>query len=278
MTITSILYVRNQIIARAMRLAQVASDMEVMDDQKLLHAGEALACLLRAWQEKKINLWTEEWLTATLTASSTVLATDGKYYRCIKGHVSTTLEQPGVGLDWTSYWFEDSSITSASAWAVTTTYTCIAEVSATSSYDILDAFIRDGVNEYDLVQNDQLGFFQTFDVQTLQTPTQFWFDKKNNLIHLSYIPDKTTYVLHYLSIRTLDNLLTDGQPPDIPASYQDALVYCLAANLADEAGIPIERCQYLRANGERYLQQVMSGPFQDKRKPQGVKSMYSRFK
>jgi hypothetical protein len=274
---TAIIYVRNQIIARAMRLAQVSSDMDVMDDQKLLHAGEALACLLRAWQEKKINLWTEEWLTATLTASSTVLATDGKYYRCIKGHTSTPTDEPGVGSQWTTYWFEDSSVTGA-AWATTTAYTCAAEISSPTSYDILAAFIRDGVNEYDLLQNDQVGFFQTFDVQTLSTPTQFWFDKKNQVIHLSYIPDKTTYVLHFLSIRTLDNLLADGQPPDIPSSYQDALVYCLAANLADEAGIPLERCQYLRANGERYLQQVMSGPFQDKRKPQGIKSMYPRFK
>lgn len=274
---TAIIYVRNQIIARAMRLAQVSSDMDVMDDQKLLHAGEALACLLRAWQEKKINLWTEEWLTANITASSNVLGSDGKYYRCIKGHTSTPADEPGVGAQWTTYWFKDSSVTGA-AWATTTAYTCAAEISSPTSYDILAAFIRDGVNEYDLLQNDQMGFFESFDVQTLQIPTQFWYDKKNNLIHLSYIPDKTTYVLHYLSIRTLDNLLADGQPPDIPSSYQDALVYCLAANLADEAGIPIERCQYLRANGERYLQQVMSGPFQDKRKPQGVKSMYSRFK
>lgn len=273
---TAILYVRNQIIARAMRLAQVASDMEVMSDQKLLHAGEALACLLRAWQEKKINFWAEEWLTSTFTASSNVLS-GGKYYRCIKGHTSIAANEPGVGADWTTYWFEDSSVTGV-AWVVTTAYTCIGEITTTSSYDIIAAFIRDGVNEYDLFLNDQVGFFSSFDVQTLQTPTQFWFDKKNNLIHLSYIPDKTTYVLHYLSIRTLENCLVDGQPPDIPASYQDALVYCLAANLADEAGIPIERCQYLRANGERYLQQVMSGPFQDKRKPQGIHSMYSRFR
>ena len=276
---SALLLVRNQIIARAMRLAQVASDMEVIADQKLIHAGEALACLLRSWQEKKINLWAEEWLTLTLTASSNVIGSDGKYYRCIKGHTSTPSNAPITGADWTSYWFEDSSATTgAVAWAVTTDYTCIGEVSSPTSYDIIAAFIRDGVNEYDLFLNDQVGFFSSFDVQTLQTPTQFWFDKKTNTIHLSYIPDKATYVLHILSIRTLENLLVDGQRPDIPASYQDALVYCLAANLADEAGIPLERCRYLRANGERYLQLVMSGPFQDKRKPQGVKSMYPRFK
>lgn len=275
---TPILYVRNQIIARAMRLAQVASDMAVMDDQKMLHAGEALACLLRAWQEKKINLWTEEWLALPLTASSAV-SQGGKYYRCIRSHTSAAASTPGSGAETTTYWLEDESVSgSAVAWASGTDYTCIGEIYQEGIYDVLSAFIRDDLNDYGLCIADQMEFFKEHDYQTLQIPTGVWFDKKSGMIRLTPIPDKTTYVLHCLVIRTLENLLIDGQPPDIPASYQDALVYCLAANLADEGGIPIERCQYLRMTGERYLAQVMSGPFQDKRKTQGIQSMYPRFR
>jgi len=276
---TPILYVRNQIIARALRLAQISSDMGVMDDQKVIQAGDALATLLRAWQEKKVNLWAENWITFTLTVSSNVIGTDAKYYRCIKGHTSTSSSSPGVGSNWSTYWEQDdSATTSAVAWAAGTAYVTIAEISATDCYAIISSFVRDGKNEYDLRLADSLEFFKTSDHETLQLPTMLWFDNKTKVISLSPIPDTTNYVIHALVIRQLENLLIDGQPPDIPASYQDALVYCLAANLADENGLPIERCQYLRATGERYLAQVMSGPFQDKRKTQGLKSMYPRFK
>lgn len=275
---TPILYVRNQIIARAMRLAQASSDMAVMDDQKMLHAGEALACLLRAWQEKKVNLWTEEWLTLPMTASSAV-SSGGKYYRCIRSHTATPASTPGTGSETTTYWLEDATVSgSAVAWVVGTAYTCMGEMYQEGIYDVLSAFIRDDLTDYGLCLADQMEFFKEHDYQTPQIPTRLWFDKKTGYIRLSPIPDKTTYVLHFLAIRALENILIDGQPPDIPASYQDALAYCLAANLADEAGIPIERCQYLRMTGERYLAQVMSGPFQDKRKTHGVQSMYPRFR
>jgi len=142
---------------------------------------------------------------------------------------------------------------------------------------VIMGFLRDGLNDYPLVLSDQLEFFKYHDPQTSQQPHLMWFDKKTQVVHLSPPPDKTTYVLHVLIVRFLENLLIDGQTPEFISTNHESLVYHLAANMADEGGLPIERCLYLRSQGDRFLAQVMSGPFQDKRKPQGTQSMYRRF-
>jgi hypothetical protein len=44
-------------------------------------------------------------------------------YECIKDHTSAASSEPGVGVDWETYWFANEGSTTASAWAGSTAYT-----------------------------------------------------------------------------------------------------------------------------------------------------------
>ena len=65
------------------------------------------------------------------------------------------------------------------------------------------------------------------------------------------IPDLTTYYWQYRVVRKLADFDTALGTPEMPQRWLDPLVYSLAANLADEKQISLERCAYLQAKAKQ---------------------------
>ena len=94
------------IIARALRLCGVAQNGVAASTTDKTNAYLALNALVKSLQNEGYNLWAREWIQKTLTASSIVTGSDGKYYECIKSHTSGSTTEPITGANYEAFWLE----------------------------------------------------------------------------------------------------------------------------------------------------------------------------
>lgn len=240
---------RNQIVLRVLRILGVIQEGKQPTAAQWATAIEAFDCFIRALQEEGAQLWLSEWVTRPLsTAASSVLATDGKSYRCLRNHTSAGANEPGVGSDWTTYWTETATA-STTPWAIFTAYTSPGHFEDADAAAIEQAFIReaDGTDTgLSLISTREWGDLPNKSDDGL--PRLMLMERTLAPSVMLYpLPDLTTYVLHYRRIRYLSDFASATATGDFPSSWIDAIVFGLAHRLSFEYGVPLQEREQLRA-------------------------------
>lgn len=269
----------NQIISGALRIVGALAEKQSLDLDTFNEGLEALNALLNHLAETDEGLWRLSWGTQTFTASSAV-SIGGKYYRCILGHTSSASTTPGTGANWTTYWYEDSSVSgSSAAWATATAYTCAGDFTFSSAHAITQAFIRWQNTDYP-VKMAQFGQFLALPGSKYDEdiPRVLYFDRLNSLkIHLWPIPNSDVVsngVLHLLTVDPISEVEDAGDMVPIPPTFVRALKYLLAADLADEKEIEATRAQRIEAKAQALWYECRKGPHADNSDMNGVKSCF----
>jgi hypothetical protein len=230
---------RNEIVTRSLRIVGAISTENSPTANQLTTGVEALNAMIKAWQTDDIFLWTRDWETKTFTASSEVTGTDGNIYECIRSHTSGSSTKPITGADYTTYWYKRG--TTGGTWYTSTSYSSIGDFDvASDTLDIEKAFIRDNDSDTNV---DIVSFAKYLDVyQKFNTgkPYMMALDKQlTPKVYLYHPPDITTYVLHYLRVRKLEDFDASTNNPDFPVKWINAIIWGLADELSDEYGLGI---------------------------------------
>lgn len=77
-------------------------------------------------------------------------------------------------------------------------------------------------------------------------------------IYLYPVPS-TTYTLYYLGVKLLADFDAAGDVPDVHSRWFNTLAYLLAANLADDFGLPISERQWLEQKAEKFKATAKKG-------------------
>ena len=229
---------RNDIVRRALRKVGIIGDGETMSTEQLSNGCEELNGIIEGDNNLRNKMWKREWVIHPFTDASEV-TTGGKFYRCIMQHTSASDNEPDSGDEWTMYWIEDTSITSASAWANATAYTCPAQFSfPTGVMGIDQAFLRE-TNGAD----QQIEILSWRDFVTLPKksstgdPNYLAVDEAlTPTVYLNPIPEDTDVVLHYIAIMAMEVFTSASETADMPNRWLDFLVHRLASRLADTYG------------------------------------------
>lgn len=130
---------RNDIIKKAFNMVGIRNP----SNDQYQEGSDFLNIEINAIQNEGIYLWKTNENVYSLTASS-VVKNNLKSYRCVKGHTSASVSEPGTGSDWAFYWTEVTYDATHAAWALSTAYTSVNEVSLGSSViDVSDVLIRE---------------------------------------------------------------------------------------------------------------------------------------
>lgn len=269
----------NQIISGALRIVGALAEKQNPTLDQFNNALETLNALINHMAEVDPGMWRMTWGTQTFTASSAV-SNGGKYYRCIRKHTSAATNEPGVGANYTTYWYEDSSVSgSAAAWVTATDYTCSGDFAFTSAFAIAKAFVRYEGTDYPLQLAEFGEFLDTDKDKTEQdVPRLLYFDRLNSYdVHLYPQPDSTiatSAVLHLLYINHMTELADAGDAAYLPPTMLRALKYMLASDLADERGRSTEFCTRITAKAEALWAMCRKGPHSDVSEVKGIKPCF----
>ena len=238
----------SQILSRVFRILGVTQEGQQPSAAQISCAREALGALIRSFQDRGVHFWTTAWMYVALsTTPSSVLGTDGKYYRCINSHISDSDNKPITGKNWTSYWLETTTATTT-VWTTSTTYYSNNMVLDPTLDDLEQAFIRD-TSGYDTTLElvDAKAWGELSNKNEIGRPTKIWLNRTlTRTIQLWPIPDLTTYVLHYRRIRYLNDFTAVTGTGDFPQSWIDAIIFHLAHRLSFEYGNPIQEREELK--------------------------------
>lgn len=221
---------RDTIISAAFRKSGISTPTAT----DVTNAAEALNLICKALQTDN-EIWTRNWTQKTFTASSEVTGTDGNIYTCILSHTSAASNKPITGANYLTYWVKKG--TTGGTWITATAYTSIGDFTLTDeTVDIEKAFIRDtNSNDYPVRIAPLTEYLSVLDKSNTGRPYMLVFDKQlNPVVYLYYQPDVTTYILHYLRIKRLQDFDASTDNPDFPVHWFRYLVYALAAEIAPD--------------------------------------------
>jgi len=245
---------RSQIIKSALRKVGAIGQGDNPTPEQTSEAADELNGMVKQWQAEGINLWSVEWITQTLTASSEVLGTDGNNYKCIRNHTSAAANKPITGADYTTYWKPEGS--SGGAWADSTAYTSLNQYALdVNIIGIEEVFIRRNTSYYDtplrvLSREEWMNLGTKF---ALGTPYMIWFHRLHTPeIFLYPFPDNTTDVVHLSVIRKTQDFDTASDSPDFTEEWISALVWNLAARLAFEYSLPADERRDLNSMAKEF--------------------------
>lgn len=251
---------RDQIIAAALEKLGVVQAGDSPTANQIASASTALNLMVKSWQNKGVFLWTVEWVTKTLSASSEVTGTDGSVYTCIRSHTSAASNRPVTGANWSTCWRLRGS--TGGGWLTTTSYSSIGDFAVESdTIGIEQAFLR--TNDYsdtplEIIRRER--FQEITDKSATGQPSFLFFDRRlSPQIFLWPIPNDSTDVLHVQRVRALEDFDAAGNNADFPVRWLRALVYGLAADLADDYKRPITEFDRLFAKAERLFDEAKSG-------------------
>jgi len=289
----SVSYVQtaNEIVAGAFRICGVLAVNQPLSLDNFNDGLAALNALLNAMMEEDPGTWRMTWGTQTFTASSAV-SNGGSYYRCIRGHTAAASNEPGVGADWTSYWYEDATVSgSAVAWALSTVYTCSGDFTFTAAYSVAKAFVRYQNTDYPVKLAEFGEFLDTAVLQTTQAfyptvanrtdediPRVMYFDRQNSSrLFLTPLPSSEVVsngVLHLLYVNHIAEVAAVGDNVAIPPAWVRAMKYLLASDIADEKGVSSERSARIQAKAEALWARCRRGPHTNNSEVKGIKPCF----
>lgn len=220
-------------------------------------AARKLNGIVKTLRTRHIHLWTVEWVTQTFVVSNAV-TNNGTTYRCIKGHTSSATDEPGVGADNSTYWIEDPAATGAVAWDLTTGYTSNNEFTvAADTIGMSDVKIRDAGDDYpvDIISFSE--YMKVSDKAEQGRPYQMVFNKQTTpQVILHYHPDFTTYVLHYLRVRKLQDFDAGTNNWDGPDTWIPLLIKMLRYEMAPKFDVSMQERSVLRSEAEDEMRRV----------------------
>lgn len=250
---------RTQIIEGALQRIGVLSAGQNASSDRLAQGSFWLNLLVKAIQNEGVRLWTEEWETQTLTASSEVVGTDTLNYECIRPHTSAAANKPVTGADYTTYWTQRG--TSGGVWATSTAYTAqgVFDLPA-RTVGISKAFYRstqDNDLPIELIKFTE--YLDKHDKTLKGDPVTLAIndDISTPRVFLYPIPDDTTDVVHILRIRALHDFANPGDTSDFPQRWIEAIINGLAERLSHVYSLPLDERLVLDSRYRAALKQAM---------------------
>lgn len=227
----------NEIIDLSLRRAGELADGEIATAEQTLIGRKHLNAMTKAWRAEGIYLWTIDWITIPMVASSIVLGTDGFDYETIRNHKSALDNRPITGAKHPSFWKKLATSTGAT-WVVDTNFTSIANYSLDKSVvGIDDAKIRFSADNSDrpLTSMTREEYFNLGNVTTLGDPNRYWFNRLTTPeIFLYPFPDSTTeFVTELATIKFFQDFDTGNDMADFLQEWLEPLVDGLAYRLAN---------------------------------------------
>lgn len=237
---------RDEIISAALRKLEIYDP----DPAQISYADEALNLIVKSLQSYNVFLWAREWVTKGLTASSVVVGTDGLQYTCIRSHTASSANKPVTGAEWRMYWAQEG--TGGAVWADTTAYSCIGDFTvAVETIAIDKMMVRDVDTDSDMDMVTSFDYLSETDKRTTGKPVKAWVEKQiPPVVRVWPIPDKTTYVLHYLRVRKLQDFSAADDNADFDVRWLEFLIYKLAHRLSPEYMFSIERQVLLKKEAD----------------------------
>jgi len=204
-----------------------------------------LNLVVKSLQNEGVQLWTQEWETQTLTASSEVTGTDGNVYTCIRPHTSASSNKPVTGADYSTYWTLAGS--TGGVWATSTAYTSLSSFDLPArTVGIVQAFVRDTQDNdlpVDLIPFSD--YLRISDKTYTGGPDSLAIndDISTPRAFLYPIPDDVTDVIHILRIRPLYDYDAASNTSDFPQRWLEVVIFGLAERLAHNYGLDINTIQ-----------------------------------
>ena len=238
---------RTQIIEAALQRLGVLSAGQSASSDQLSQASFWLNLLVKSLQNEGVRLWTEEWETQTLTASSEVVGSDGLNYECIRPHTSATSNKPVTGADYTTYWTQRGE--SGGVWADATGYTSVGSFDLPArTIGISQAYYRSTQDNDIPIELKKLSAYLNIHDKTLKgDPTSLAIneDISTPRVFLYPIPDDTTKVIHILRIRPLHDFDAPGDTSDFPQRWIETIIYGLTERLGHVYSLDLNSLQLL---------------------------------
>ena len=112
---------------------------------------------------------------------------------------------------------------------------------------VLSARINDGSNDIYIHPICRNEYFDLTDKDTQGRPTQMYYDRQltDGVIYLWPTPNDSSETLKFTYERVIEDFDTSSDTPDFPPEWFRALKWMLAAEIAVEYGIKIDRLSYL---------------------------------
>jgi hypothetical protein len=249
---------RDDIINRAYRLVRSTSSRTSPDANQVTVAAQALESINKKIQNEGVRLWTLEWATKTLTASSEVTE-GGVVYTCIKAHTSADgTNKPGTDADWTTYW-RTGGTAGATAWADATPYTSIGEFTLTSNtLGIESAFVRRNGNDTPINIISSSQYFEISNKDNEGQVNSLWFDRQlTPIVRLWPYPSDADDVIHYHAVQTMDDFDAASNNGEFPVQWVEYFTFELAYRLSFETDLPLNERILLQQEAEKLKQEAM---------------------
>ena len=192
-----------------------------------------------------------------VTQNQTTLVTSDLVsgYRCTRSHTSSSDTEPGVGSQWQSFWFRDSSIV-GSAWVSGVPYHSIGDLTLSSDVQEIIRFnikINDNDWPCEIVDFDK--YFEIPLKQQTGQPIQVYVDYQSTspILYFFYQPDKE-YFISYLTVNKIPSLDSPDQVPVYQENWINALTYRAAQYLSDRMRIPLNERGYIRNQADTLME------------------------
>ena len=211
-----------------------------------------LNAMVKSWATDNIFIWNLDWFTLPLHDSD-IRNVNGVDYQCIRNHISSLENQPGVGATQGSYW-EALSSNSAVPWAVDNNYVTAGNYYLNNEIIGIEcARIKENDGGYTLLHPfSESDFFSLGSPNTTGQTTRYYFRKKKTPeVFLYPVPDNTTdYSIEFSAYRYPQDFDSNGNYADFLQEWSEALYMGLAVRLAVQNGIFGQRLQDLKVLAE----------------------------
>jgi len=233
---------RNEIIELAFEQIGVKQSNQELTPEQYSRGNKLLNAMVKSWAAEEIFLWALDWFTLDLH-NSDQRNVSGVDYGCLRNHLSTIDNQPGVGFAWESFWISLGTNT-AVPWAEDNNYVSI------GNYNINDNII--GIDVARIKNNKGAGqaymplhtmsrsdFFSLGDPTVSGQATRYYFRKgKYPSLFLYPVPDDiTNYTVEFSAYRYTQDFDNGSDNPDFLQEWIEALYMGLSVRLATQNGI-----------------------------------------
>lgn len=226
---------RDDIITDALRVLKVVDQDGSATANQITNGATALNRMVKAWRPASKMLWTMDWITQTLTASSEVDGTDSEVYTCIRPHTSAASDTPITGANYSTYWLKRGS--TGGTWVTSTNYVSVNQYSlAAEIWSIDNAFIRRANIDVPLTALSREDYLEQANKGVEGKPNSYYFQKRigQSELYLYTQPENTTDVVHLYVTKLPEDFDISTDNPDFPVEWYDALVYGLADRLSPQ--------------------------------------------
>lgn len=271
---------RNEIIKSALRKLRVYNPAQQLSGTFVDIASEALNLLIRSWQADGLHVWTEDTgvVFSDQGVAEYTLATSGGSRSCnLSDLVSTTLSADEASGQTVLSITSTSGMTAADEIGIllddgTMQWTTIVTVDSSTQVTVTDALtgdaasgntvyafttrlgklyrVHDDIRRRDTTNNETPIFlfsrqeYNLLSDKTSQgTVNQVYYQplRSTGKMYVWPTPDNETDLILFTYERDLLDFDTANDTPDLPQEWTRALVWALAAELAPEFGIPMDR-------------------------------------